>query len=402
MGQKNKGRPKRQSDRPFRPLGDRDPGRPQHKQARGGDQRRERGGAQTGDASHSEGFRGKPRGEGFRGEPARGEKPRGERFRGAHPHARSDDRERGEPRPSEGKRDGVKRERAPFPPRHGSKPDRETGDGAGRRGRRFEPRSAPREKHGEAAEPRPDKRDGKPQREERLWIYGRHAAIAAIANPARKIKRILVTDGALEWISELRVPRERLESLMKVAPAHIDSALHPGAVHQGIAVEVEDLPRARLKEDCAPDGMRPVVVLDQITDPHNIGAIIRSAAAFNARAIVVQDRRTPPLAGALAKAAAGAVELVPCVAAVNIARSLEGLKALGYHCAALEGGSGAAISSLPKDMPVAIVLGAEGAGLRKLVRETCDGVYAIPIARSVDSLNVSNAAAVALYEATRR
>ncbi|MGE0408100.1 MAG: 23S rRNA (guanosine(2251)-2'-O)-methyltransferase RlmB [Amphiplicatus sp.] len=232
-----------------------------------------------------------------------------------------------------------------------------------------------------------------------MWIYGRHAALAAIANPARKVKRILAAGGAKEWLADVRSERRRL--IAEVEAGAIDQALHPGAVHQGIAVEIEELPPARLKETCSAADARPVLVLDQITDPHNIGAIFRSAAAFGARAIVVQDRRTPPLAGALAKAAAGAVETVPCVAVVNIGRALEGLKALGYFCAGLAGEAAAPIAAIPADRPVALVLGAEGAGLRPLVRSTCDGVYAIPIAAGVDSLNVSNAAAVALYEIMR-
>lgn len=239
-------------------------------------------------------------------------------------------------------------------------------------------------------------------RPDRLWIYGRHAAIAALANPERRIRRALVAPNALEWIANARLPRERLEKLVEAKREDFERALHEGAVHQGLAVEVEDLSRARLKEACQPDDShRPVVVLDQITDPHNIGAIFRSAAAFGARAIVVQDRRTPPLAGALAKAAAGAVELVPCVEVVNIARALEGLKALGYHCAGLAGEGRTALASIPADKPVALVLGAEGEGLRRLVAETCDGLYRIPISRRMESLNVSNAAAVALYETTR-
>ncbi|MEZ5917049.1 MAG: RNA methyltransferase [Parvularculaceae bacterium] len=142
-------------------------------------------------------------------------------------------------------------------------------------------------------------------------------------------------------------------------------------------------------------------MLDQITDPQNIGAVFRSAAAFGARAAVVQERRTPPLAGALAKAAAGAVETLPCVKAVNIARALEALKDLGYFCAGLAGAGAAPITELPTDKPVAVVLGAEGTGLRQLVGATCDGLFRIPINTSMESLNVSNAAAIALYEATR-
>jgi 23S rRNA (guanosine2251-2'-O)-methyltransferase len=248
-----------------------------------------------------------------------------------------------------------------------------------------------------------------PERRERakpddgaIWLYGRHAAAAALANPARKIKRGFATKNAMDWLKTLNLTKERLALVEDARPDAIDRLLQPGAVHQGLAVEAFDLDRARLKDVCEPDGeRRPVVVLDQITDPQNIGAVFRSAAAFGARASIVQERRTPPLSGALAKAAAGAVETLPCVKAVNISRALEALKDLGYHCAGLAGESGLPITAMPKDRPIALVLGAEGAGLRQLVGETCDGLYHIPIAREMESLNVSNAAAIALYEATR-
>lgn len=253
-------------------------------------------------------------------------------------------------------------------------------------------------------------RNRNPERQQRarpddgaLWLYGRHAAAAALANPARRIKRGYATKNAFDWLKSLRLPEDRLALLEDTRPDAIDRLLQPGAVHQGLAVEAFDLERARLKDVCEPDGgNRPVVVLDQITDPQNIGAVFRSAAAFGARASIVQERRTPPLSGALAKAAAGAVETLPCVKAVNIARALEALKDLGYHCAGLAGESALPISALPKNQPVAIVLGAEGAGLRQLVGATCDALYRIPIAQEVESLNVSNAAAIALYEATRK
>ncbi|MEZ5921997.1 MAG: RNA methyltransferase [Parvularculaceae bacterium] len=235
-----------------------------------------------------------------------------------------------------------------------------------------------------------------------VWLYGRHAGAAALANPDRRIKRAFATKNAFDWLKTQNISETRIAKIEDARPDAIDRLLPVGAVHQGLAVEAFDLDRARLKDVCLIDEQRrPVVVLDQITDPQNIGAVFRSAAAFGARAAIVQERRTPPLAGALAKAAAGAVETLPCVKAVNIARSLEALKDIGYHCAGLAGESDTPISALPTDKPVAIVLGAEGAGLRQLVGETCSALYRIPIAREMESLNVSNAAAIALYEATR-
>lgn len=235
-----------------------------------------------------------------------------------------------------------------------------------------------------------------------LWLYGRHAVAAALANPRRRIKRGFATKNAADWLKEIGITPEKLAIFEDARPDTIDRLLPSGAVHQGIAVETHDLERARLKDVCDPEGgRRPVVVLDQITDPQNIGAIFRTAAAFGARAAIVQERRTPPLSGALAKAAAGAVETLPCVKAVNIARALEALKDLGYYCAGLAGEGAAPITALPKDRPVAIVLGAEGAGLRQLVSQTCDGLFRIPIDPVMESLNVSNASAISLYEATR-
>lgn len=299
------------------------------------------------------------------------------------PATEGKDREHGKPHPRH-LRDGDKRGPSKAPASYARRRERPAASGEADRG---------------AARQRPPESE----KSGRLWIYGRHAAIAALANPARKIRRILIADTALPWISEARLPKDRLTMLTESRREDFARALHEGAVHQGIAVEVEELPRARLRDVCAPDARgRPVVVLDQITDPHNIGAIFRSAAAFGACAVIVQDRRTPPLAGALAKAAAGAVELIPCVEVVNVSRALEALKDLGYHCAGLAGEADASIAELPSDKPTALVLGAEGEGLRRLVAETCDRLYRIPIARRMESLNVSNAAAVSLYEVARR
>lgn len=254
------------------------------------------------------------------------------------------------------------------------------------------------------------KRPGTPA-PQRLWLYGRHAVDAAILNNARKIRRITVTKNAADWFEERNgKPLSDATSahIDDLKPGEIDKLLPANSVHQGLAAEVLDLPRERLKETCAiSDGQnRPVIVLDQITDPQNIGAIFRSAAAFGAKAVIVQDRRTPPLSGVLAKAAAGGIETVPCVRAVNIARSLDALKDLGYQCVGLAGDATTTLKALSDDtatnrVPVALVLGAEGSGLRKLVAETCDSLCKIDMAPAMESLNVSNAAAISLYELTR-
>ena len=240
-----------------------------------------------------------------------------------------------------------------------------------------------------------------------IWIYGRHATLAAVRNPDRRVLDLVATKNASDWITgEIAkgpvAAAGVLNRMRPERPGGIDQLLPAGAVHQGIAAKVSPLPRFRLKEACAPaDLKRPVIVLDQVTDPQNIGAVIRAAGALNARAVIVQDRRTPPLAGALAKAAAGALEEVPIIRTVNISRAMEGLQGLGYYCAGLAGTGRAPISDIPRAAPVAIVMGAEGAGLRQLVSETCDGLYRINIAPNIESLNVATAAAVALYELTR-
>jgi 23S rRNA (guanosine2251-2'-O)-methyltransferase len=237
----------------------------------------------------------------------------------------------------------------------------------------------------------------------RLWLYGRRAVAAALVNPNRRLHRILATKNALAWLASMGVSEPLGAPVDIVRPDHIDRLLHNGAVHQGLAAEADPLPRARLKEVCAPAAARrPVVVLDQVTDPQNIGALFRSATAFGACAMVVQDRRTPPLAGALAKAAAGSIETLPCVPVVNIARALEALADLGYQTVGLSAAAETEIAALSKDEPCALVLGAEGAGLRPLVAKTCRQLARIPIAPAAESLNVSTAAAIALYELTRR
>ena len=251
-----------------------------------------------------------------------------------------------------------------------------------------------------ASKAAPDKRGRAPAR---LWLYGRHAVAAALANPNRRVRRVLATKNAADWLKQTLSESASKKAPEDARPDALHKLLPAGAVHQGLAAEVFDLPRARLKEACAPaEANRPVLVLDQITDPQNIGAIFRAAAAFEARAIIVQERRTPPLAGALAKAAAGAIETVPCVKVVNIARALEALAGLGYQTAGLAGEAEAEISQLDKTRPVALALGAEGSGLRQLVAATCERLTRIPIAPQMESLNVAAAAAIALYEVTRK
>ena len=231
------------------------------------------------------------------------------------------------------------------------------------------------------------------------WIWGVHASLAVLANPARKIERLVATRNAAARLGPLPTGVEP----QILDPDAIDGMLPHGAVHQGLAVRARPLEAHTMEEACFPADDRPVVVLDQVTDPQNVGAVFRSAAAFGARAILLQDRKSPPLTGALAKAAAGAIETVPHVRVVNLARALQELEKRGYLTVGLEGESDMDLAAALADhRPVALALGAEGKGLRDLVAATCERRARIPIAPGMESLNVSVAAAIALYEAKRR
>ncbi|MEM7741504.1 MAG: 23S rRNA (guanosine(2251)-2'-O)-methyltransferase RlmB [Pseudomonadota bacterium] len=246
--------------------------------------------------------------------------------------------------------------------------------------------------------PRPPspRRDDR-QAPENVWLYGRHAVLAALQNAERNLVSLTLTENAAIWLSE----RAKVPGMANVAkPQAIDQLLPSGAVHQGIAARMSGLPRRRLKDVCSPTTRRPVMILDQVTDTQNIGAIIRVAAGFSAQAVIVQERRTPPLAGALAKAAAGTLESLPVVHAVNISRAIEALQEMGFAVAGLAGEGALSLPQYQEERPIALVLGAEGKGLREGVRSHCDALLSIPLASEVQSLNVATAAAVALYAIT--
>ena len=244
-------------------------------------------------------------------------------------------------------------------------------------------------------------RSHRPERGEGgLWLYGLHAVKAALGNPQRKVKRCLVTARAAEEVGAKLLDRVRYEV------SDIDTiarTLPPGAVHQGIALLCESLGRRDLADVLQPSERRRIVlVLDQISDPHNAGAILRTAAAFGVSAVVVQDRNSPPEAGALAKAASGALDIIPVVSVVNISRALEELEKLGFWRVALAGdGESSLKDAAAENGDIALVLGSEGSGIRRLVREHCDAAAYVPIDKAMESLNVSNAAAIAMYELRR-
>jgi 23S rRNA (guanosine2251-2'-O)-methyltransferase len=239
------------------------------------------------------------------------------------------------------------------------------------------------------------------------WIYGRHAVAAALANPARRLRRIVATrDLEAELLPLLAAARADLPPRPEfVERAALAQLLPEDAVHQGLAIAADPLPRQELRDIVAalPDSAAPhvVVLLDQVSDPHNVGAVLRSAAAFAALALVVPDHGAPPATGVLAKAASGALETVPLVRVGNLVRALEQLKEAGFWCVGLAEDAEQSLAALDLPQRIALVLGAEGGGMRRLTRERCDFLASLPTRGALRSLNVSNAAAVALYEVTR-
>jgi 23S rRNA (guanosine2251-2'-O)-methyltransferase len=228
-------------------------------------------------------------------------------------------------------------------------------------------------------------------------LYGWHSVKAALENPARRVRKLMVTENALRRLRDESIPLP-VEPEM-VRPDAIAARLGPDAVHQGLLVEADPLPALTL-ETLAAEGL--VLVLDQITDPHNVGAILRSAAAFDVKAIVTTARHSPEATGVLAKAASGAIDIVPLVLVQNLARAMNGLRERGFLIVGLDSEGEADLADVPLKAPLALVLGAEGKGLRQLTRETCDSLARLDMPGAIKSLNVSNAAALALYVASRK
>ncbi len=228
-------------------------------------------------------------------------------------------------------------------------------------------------------------------------LYGWHTVTAALANPARHIRRLLATENALRRLAEDGIDTQNL-ALEVVRPDAIAARLTPDAVHQGLLAEADPLPWPGI-EDLPATGI--VLVLDQITDPHNVGAILRTAAAFAARAIVTTARHSPEATGVLAKSASGALELVPMVTVQNLARGLATLKERGFLVVGLDSEAADELAAMELTAPIALVLGAEGKGLRQGTRAVCDRLARLDLPGEIKSLNVSNAAALALYIASR-
>ena len=228
-------------------------------------------------------------------------------------------------------------------------------------------------------------------------LYGWHTVTAALQNPARRMRKLLATENAARRLADEKVPTRPPPEIVR--PDAIAARLPPDAVHQGLYLEADPLPSPPI-EELATDGV--VLVLDQITDPHNVGAIFRSAAAFSATAIVTTARHSPEATGVLAKSASGALEHVPLVTVQNLSRALAALKERGFLVIGLDSSGEDYFDQIELRQPLALVLGAEGKGLRQLTKETCDHVARLDLPGAIQSLNVSNAAAVALHVAHSR
>lgn len=257
-----------------------------------------------------------------------------------------------------------------------------------------QPPAAPSEENDEAAG------GGGTAPGEKVVLFGIHPVEAALNNPKRVIGRLQLTDNAQRRLASQITARGVTPQL--VAPKDLDRRLGNETVHQGAMLETQALPEPTLEELAEAAVQRPLVVLDQVTDPHNVGAILRSAAVFGAAGVIMTRRHSPPLDGTLAKSASGALEHVPITLVANLARAIEELKELGFLVVGLDGEASEELAGIDWAQRVALVLGAEGKGLRHLTRDRCDQLCRIAAEGPIASLNVSNAAAVSLHFASFR
>lgn len=236
---------------------------------------------------------------------------------------------------------------------------------------------------------------------EEVIIYGKHAVLAALANPVRKIHKVFCL---LENVGELRAVVGN-RKLVVADKKEFEKLLPFEAVHQGVAAVAEALKNVDIDDICAKTENKEncsLLILDQVTDPQNIGAIVRSCAAFGAEALVVQDKNSPKESGAMLKAAAGTYEKMPVCRVTNISRAVEKLKKAGFWVVGMDGYAKDEIASLQKGGKMAVIMGSEGKGMRRLVSQSCDMLIRLPISPDVESLNVSNAAAIVLYELNKK
>jgi 23S rRNA (guanosine2251-2'-O)-methyltransferase len=245
---------------------------------------------------------------------------------------------------------------------------------------------------GQKSAGRPAWRDREGGADGPVILYGWHTVSLALANPERQIRKLWLTENAARRLADENIDTRVTPEIVR--PSEIDARLGPDAVHQGLLAEVDPLPSPGL--DTLPqEGI--VLVFDQITDPHNVGAILRSAAAFAVKAVVTTNRHSPEATGVLAKSASGALEMVPVVTVQNLARALNELNDLGFLTVGLDSEGSTDLAAVELRQPLALVLGAEGKGLRQLTRETCNVVARLDMPGEIKSLNVSNAAVLALY-----
>ena len=232
-------------------------------------------------------------------------------------------------------------------------------------------------------------------------IYGRHAVMAALANPNRKIQKVFCLQENAAELKNVIGNRKLIVATKK----DFEKLLPNEFVHQGFAAVAENLKNADIDDICASAEKKEnccLLILDQVTDPQNIGAIIRSCAAFGADALIVQDKNSPKESGAMLKAAAGTFEKMPVCRVTNISRAVEKLKKCGFWVIGMDGYAKDEVSSLPREGKLAVIMGSEGKGMRRLVAESCDMLIRLPISPDVESLNVSNAAAIVLYELRKK
>lgn len=252
-------------------------------------------------------------------------------------------------------------------------------------------------------------REGTGRADNVSWLFGQHAVLAALANPKRHCRRLLVTtdtkdtvEDALYGASEQGAIRPAPEVVERAA---IDRQLPEGAVHQGMALQVNPLETVHIEDLIRGIGETAptlIAAVDQGTDPRNIGAVLRSAAAFGCEGVIVPDRHAPEATSVMAKAASGALETVPLVRVTNLSRALEQLREAGFWTVGLDGEGEDTLDGLEWPARSVLVLGSEGKGLRRLTREHCDFLVRIPMTPAMESLNLSNAAAIAFYEAYRQ
>lgn len=269
----------------------------------------------------------------------------------------------------------------------------------------FDKSKASKHQH-RAAHKRPGERAGPRQAQnparyatsdDRVTLFGLHAVEAALKNPQRKVHRLVLTENAERRLIEAAGPLT--QKIERASPRDLDRMLGSETVHQGALLETDNLPEPDFESLFEAAAGRPLIVLDQVTDPHNVGAILRSAAVFGAAGLVMTRRHSPPLNGVVAKSASGALELVPIALVGNLARALDDLKHAGFFLIGLDGGGNVRLEDTDWSQPTALVMGAEGKGLRSLTASTCDQLARITTEGKIASLNVSNAAAIALHTA---